>query len=48
MQLRKYKGIVEDKDIMKKRQSEAQLLGIEYITIEEAEEAVVKAKEEWE
>ena len=46
IQLRKCKGIVVDEDIMKKRQNEAQLLGIEYDTIKDTEAAVAKTKEE--
>jgi len=48
MQLRKCKEILVDEEIIKKKQNEAQLLGIEYNTIEDAEAVVAKVKEEWE
>ena len=44
--VRKIKGEKIDKEILKKRQKEAQIVNMECTTIEEAEEAVARAKEE--
>ena len=47
MQIRTLKGIKVDKEIMSKRQVEANLEGIEYQSIEEAKEALLIAKHKW-
>jgi len=48
MQLRKLKGGRVDVEIMRKRQEEGELEGIEYETIDAAKEALVDAKQHWE
>ena len=48
MQLSTLRGIKVDKEIMRKRQIEAQIEGIVFNSIEEAKVALHKARENWE
>ena len=47
MKIRKCKGIVVEKELMKIKQDEAGMSGIEFNTVNEAEEALKKEKDEW-
>ena len=47
MQIRKCKGIVVEKELMKIRQDEAGMSGTEFNTVNKVEEALKKAKDEW-
>ena len=47
MQIRKYKGIVVEKELIKIKQDKAGMSRMKFNIVNEAEEALKKAKDEW-